>query len=168
MIMLKSTAQAAALATHPRFVASRTWSPERPENLVVTCSDGRYHPQMEEFIRAEVSETPDLVAVPGGPVVIDPWASSFDQGRATDEALRLLFTMHELRRVWLLAHQGCAFYLNKFGPLGEDQLKRWQVRDLRSARRRLLERWPGVEVRLVYVSLEESRVVFSPLGDRSA
>jgi carbonic anhydrase len=147
------------------YVCSKPWSPQRPEALVVCCSDGRFHPHVEEFIRGQVSEKPDLLAIPGGPVAIDPWSSSFDHARVFEESLRLFTAHHELRSVWLIAHQGCAFYREKYGNLRPEELRGRQIRDLLSARRKLQELQPRLEVHLIYASLEGDRVGFSDLEE---
>ncbi len=48
-------------------VSSQTWNPERPETLMICCSDGRYHQHFEDFVPGRVSERPDFIALPGGP-----------------------------------------------------------------------------------------------------
>jgi hypothetical protein len=71
------------------YRARQAWSEDRPETLVVCCSDGRVHAQITEYVRHAVSERPDLFAVPGGPACIDPWTSSFDEARVFEQSMRL-------------------------------------------------------------------------------
>ncbi len=146
------------------FEAPTPWSSERPQTLVVCCSDGRWHAQVEEFVRAAVSERPDLYAVPGGPAALDPWSSSFEQARVLEEAFRLLFRYHDLRSVWLIAHEACAYYRHKHGHLDEDGLRRRQYEDLDRAARQVLEWHPRLEVRKVFAALERNRVRFIEVG----
>jgi carbonic anhydrase len=147
------------------YVSSQPWSPERPETLVVCCSDGRYHQHIEEFVRARVSERADLFVVPGGPAAIDPWSSSFDQARVFEESLRLFLSQHEISAVWLIAHQGCGFYRAKYGLLSEEELAPRQIQDLSRARERLRALAPQLEVRLWMAALEGERVSFTPVGE---
>jgi hypothetical protein len=79
------------------YQAPTPWSPGRPETLVVCCSDGRWHAQVEEFVRAEVSHRPDLYAVPGGPAVVDPWNSTFDEARVFEQLMR---TARQYQGLW--------------------------------------------------------------------
>jgi carbonic anhydrase len=148
------------------FASPHPWSSERPETLVVCCSDGRFHLHIEEFVRSRVSERADLFVVPGGPAVVDPWASSFDHARVFEEALRLFASAHEIRSIWLIAHQGCAFYVKKHGHLGAEELRRRQIEDLHRARERILKEWPH-EVLLVFASVEGGRVKFQEVEARS-
>lgn len=144
------------------FVASTPWSVDRPHALVVVCSDGRWHAQMMEFIRARISERADLYAVPGGPVVLDPWCSTFDESRAFDQAMRLLEKYHDLQSVWLIAHEGCAYYREKHPHFEPDAVRRRQIEDLEIARKKLRERQSELDVRLIFASKNGDEVVFEP------
>jgi hypothetical protein len=146
------------------FRASAPWSPDRPQTLVVCCSDGRFHAQLEEFVRHEVSERADLVALPGGPAVVDPWTSSFDESRVFDQAMRLFAAAHDLRAVWLIAHQGCAYYGVKHPGATSEALKAAQLADLAVARARILAAHPDHDVRCVFAALHGSAVVFEDVG----
>lgn len=150
------------------YVTRAAFDPERPETLVVCCSDGRYHGPIEEFVRAQVSERPDLFAVPGGPATIDAWASSFDHARVFESSLELLFVSHPLRSAWLIAHQGCAFYRHRHGSLSDEAIRARQGTDLERARTLLLERRPKLEVHLVYARLADGRVTFSELDSEAS
>ena len=153
-------------AHEPRdpFHASVPWSAERPQTLVVCCSDGRFHAQLEEFVRHEVSERADLVALPGGPAVVDPWTSSFDEARVFDQAMRLFAAAHDLRAVWLIAHHGCAYYSVKHPGAKPDELRAAQLADLAVARARILAAHPNHEVRCIFAALRGTAVVFEDVG----
>ena len=146
-----------------RFVASDPWSPQRPETLVVCCSDGRWHAQIEEFVREEVSERADLYAVPGGPAGFDLWSSSFDEAKVAEKALRFLAEQHELESIWLIAHQDCAHYRAKYGPLDETYIYRRQVEDMARVSESIHRWYPRLFVRKVYASLERDHVLFTIL-----
>lgn len=127
------------------------------------CSDGRYHAHFEEYVRSHVGLRPDMIALPGGPVGLVGWSSSFDHERVLDHALRLLTGSHAIHAAWLIAHQGCGFYRDKHGNLPEEQLAALQRRDLLLARRRLLERHPGLAVHCVFARVHGERVLFEDL-----
>jgi hypothetical protein len=150
------------------YVTRAVFDPERPESLVVCCSDGRYHGPIEEFVRAQVSERPDLLALPGGPAAIDAWASSFDHARVFEASLELLFASHDLRSAWLIAHQGCAFYRHRHGALADEAIRERQVVDLRRARTLLHEHHPKLAVHLVYARIADGRVNFSELEEAAS
>jgi len=143
------------------YRAERPWRAERPHTLVICCSDGRWHSQVVEFVQHKVSERPDMLAVPGGAAVVDPWSSSFDESRVFDGALRLLLTHHELEAIWLIAHEACAYYRERHPLLSPEELRRRQEQDLERARAILTERHPALVVRQVYAELEAERVLFT-------
>jgi hypothetical protein len=150
------------------YRARTPWSMDRPETLVVCCSDGRYHAQIEEFVRHEVSERADLLALPGGPACIDPWTSSFDEARVFEQAMRLFSTAHDLHSVWLIAHHGCAYYATKHPGRDVAALKELQVADLLRARSIVRSSHPRFAVRCVFAALVGEEVVFSPVGEAPA
>jgi hypothetical protein len=147
------------------FIATTPWSSTRPETLVVCCSDGRWHQQVEEFIREQVSQRADMYAVPGGPAGFSLWSSSFDESKVTEKAFRFLADHHALEAVWLMAHQDCAYYRTKYGPLDEGYIFRRQREDLDRATEMILRWYPNLLVRKVYVSLQHGRVSFATLSD---
>ncbi len=147
-------------ATH---VSSKPWSDERPQTLVVCCSDGRYHPHLEEFAQRRVSERPDMIALPGGPAGIDAWASSFDHARVLEESFELLLASHDLHAVWLVAHQGCSYYRRKHPAHDGNRLENRQMEDLRHARTLLQARHPALVVHLIYARIDGKRVLFDEI-----
>lgn len=151
-----------------QFVAQTPWSVARPETLVVCCSDGRWHEHVEEFVRDQVSERPDMYAVPGGAAGFNVWSSSFDESKVTEKAFRFLADRHALEGVWLVAHQDCAYYQAKYGPLDETYIYRRQREDLGRAADMIRRWYPRLIVRKVYASVKQGRVVFTTLpGDWS-
>jgi hypothetical protein len=82
----------------------------------VYCSDGRVGEHFDDFLQQGLSlPRYDRVALPGGPACLagHPQAHLEEQG-VVDE-LRFLVEEHELERVVLIAHQGCAFYAARLG-----------------------------------------------------
>jgi Putative carbonic anhydrase len=144
-----------------KYVARALWSPARPQTLVVCCSDGRWHAPIEEYVDHHVSEHADLYCVPGGPAAFDPWNSSFDEARVLDQAMRMFLEYHDLRGIWLMQHQGCAYYRMKHGAQDEAKIKERQIVDLRRAHELIVERLPHMRVKLVYVEHEGDKVVFT-------
>src|SRR2546423_197816 len=113
------------------FVATDRWNPERPETLVVCCSDGRWHLQMHEFIHQQIGTRPDLYAVPGGPAGFSMWRSIFEEGRGLEQAFHFLAAHHNLNATWLIAHQNCAYYLQKYkGTRDAAFIEQRQLEDL--------------------------------------
>jgi carbonic anhydrase len=147
------------------YSAEAPWQPDRPEALVICCSDGRWHAQVEEFIVAQVSRRADVYAVPGGPAVLNGWSSSFGDADAAQRALKFLAVHHQLRSIWLIAHQECAFYRQRFGPLDEEYARKRQLDDLRRAQADILAAYPHLVVHRVYAARQGSQVRFTVLAD---
>jgi hypothetical protein len=147
----------------PFFESPQPWSADRPHTVVVACSDGRFHQHLGDFMRNQVSKRPDFLAVPGGPAAIDAWASSFDHARVLADSLAFLIDSHDIRSVWLVGHEGCMFYRKKHPDHGDEELEQKQVHDLRRARAIIAERWPQLEVMLVFARVRNARVRFVPV-----
>lgn len=150
-----------------QFVSSVPWNADRPSVLVVCCSDGRFHAPIFDFVDHEVSDRADLLVLPGGPAVIDPWSSSFDEARVFHASLNLFEEHHDLHEVWLIAHQACAYYKVKHPGSRPDELEARQIADLRRASRVVHERNPRLDVRLVFARIHEGRIVFATVADES-
>jgi len=146
------------------FRSGTRWSSERPEALVVCCSDGRYHAQIQDFIAHEVDERSDLLAAPGGPVICDPWTSSFDEARVFDASLRFFAEAHDLTSVWLIAHEGCAYYKKKFPGTAVGEIRKLQERDLYNAMKAIALQHPRYAVYCVFAELDADEVVFHRLA----
>ncbi len=147
-----------------RFVSQVPWSPDRPRVLVVCCSDGRFHGPITDFVDHEVSDRADLIALPGGPAVIDPWSSSFDEARVFAASLALFEAHHALTEAWLLAHEGCSYYRLRHPAATPAELEARQVADLRRAATLLCERASKLDVRLVFVRVAAERVTFTTVA----
>lgn len=146
------------------FRSRLRWSSARPEALVVCCSDGRYHAQIQDFIEHQVDERSDVFATPGGPVVCDPWTSSFDEARVFDASLRFFAEAHDLSSVWLIAHEGCAYYGKKYPGTAPAELRKIQERDLHNAMKAIALQHPRYAVHSVFAALAEDVVVFHVLA----
>ena len=148
-----------------QFIATVPWRPARPETLVVCCSDGRWHAQVEEFVRTQVSDRADVYAVPGGPASFYWWNSSFDETRVLERAFRFLAEHHQFRSIWLIAHEDCAYYKAQCGYLDSSQLQARQEEDLERARRIIAGWYPRLQVRKVYASRLDDQVIFTILSE---
>ena len=144
-----------------RFIATSGWSADRPEALVICCSDGRWHGQIEEFVRAQVSDRADLMALPGGPAMLNRWTSSFEEAKTAEQALEFLCKHHQLSSVWLIAHQDCAYYAARYGPLDPAYQLRRQFEDLEKAAALLRHIKADLAIQLVFASREAEKVVFT-------
>jgi carbonic anhydrase len=145
------------------YLAETPWNGQRPGALVVCCSDGRWHTQVEEFICEFVSDRPDLYVVPGGPAGLSTWSSSFDEAHVAEKSLRFLADHHHLQSVWLIAHADCAYYRNKYHPHEVGFVVRRQEEDLMRASETINRWYPQITVHQIYARLYGDRVAFDLL-----
>jgi carbonic anhydrase len=146
------------------FAASTPWSDQRPGALVVCCSDGRWHAQVEEFIRTFVSERPDLYVVPGGPAGLSVWSSSFDEARVAERSFRFLAEQHQLQSVWLIAHADCAYYRTKYHPHDDEFIIRRQLEDVKRAAETIGRWYARIVVHQFFAQRQRDRVLFSSMA----
>ncbi|NOT01756.1 MAG: hypothetical protein HOP29_14130 [Phycisphaerales bacterium] len=124
------------------------------------CSDGRVGAHFDDFLHNGLSlPRYDRVSLPGGPACLagHPQAHLEEQG-VIDE-LGFLVEVHGLRRVVLIAHQGCAFYATRL-ELKEPRLELVQRADLVRAAA-FVHRVTGLDaIDAYFAKLVEGRVRF--------
>ena len=156
---------ASGQAAEGTYEASAAWDAERPDTLVICCSDGRWRASTQEFVQHHLSGEghADLVMVPGGiePLtLLDLLPKDFSFLRRRLEAL---VETHGTRRIVAIAHEDCGWYRHRrVGPVAVD-LRERQVTDLKRAGARLRSMFPGVQVETWYARLSDAttpRVVF--------
>src|SRR5437868_9592749 len=94
----------------PVFHSTEPWPPERSGALALYCSDGRWGEGFDEFCHRHL-QIPryDRWAVPGGP----GWLAASEDSpliHAARQQLDFLVKAHELERIVLITHYGCAWY----------------------------------------------------------
>ena len=132
------------------------WHAERPETLVISCVDGRWRPYIQEFLAEGLATSPrtDIMAVPGGVeplTLVDLIPKDFNFFRRRIEAL---VSAHGTHRIICIAHQDCAWYLErKIGPI-RINLQERQLKDLRRAAAWMHETFPNIRVETYYARRE--------------
>lgn len=128
------------------YTSTVAWNPDRIGALALYCSDGRWGEAFDEFchLRLQIPRY-DRWAVPGGPA----WLVPRDDGRhlyhTTREQLDFLVRVHELERLVLIGHYGCAFYTEMLRGQPDDCLH-VQTNDLHRATQTLKEWFPEIRV----------------------
>lgn len=147
------------------WTGTLAWNPTRPDTVVISCVDGRWRPHLLEFaaMRLGVGPNGDFMAVPGGVeplTLLNLLPKDFNFFRRRLEAL---VEAHGTKRIVLVAHQDCAWYVaRKIGPLHID-LKNRQIQDLKKSEKSLREMFPGVTVESWFARHDEApgaKVVF--------
>jgi hypothetical protein len=97
------------------FTSSEYWHAERIGALALYCSDGRWGEAFDEFCHKHLHiPRYDRLAVAGGPALLVRHEGPDDHFYQTVRAqLDFLVRAHELERIVLITHYGCAFYAEK-------------------------------------------------------
>jgi hypothetical protein len=129
----------------PVFTSTEPWHPERIGALALYCSDGRWGEAFDEFCHKSLNiPRYDRWAVPGGPAWLAT-ASGGEFAQAAGEQIDFLVNVHELERIVLITHYGCAEYGQRLQKTADECLPA-QADDLRLAARALKTRYPLMRV----------------------
>ncbi|GMV27223.1 MAG: hypothetical protein AMXMBFR58_32540 [Phycisphaerae bacterium] len=97
--------------TQTSYESRLPYERSRIHAAAIYCSDGRIGEHFDDFLHNGLGlPRYDRVALPGGPACLagHPQAHLEEQG-VVDE-LKFLVEVHGLKRIVLIAHEGCAFY----------------------------------------------------------
>lgn len=106
------------------------YDPARIRAAAVYCSDGRIGEHFDDFLQNGLGlPRYDRVALPGGPACLAGHDEAHLEEKGVVDELQFLVEVHGLKRIVLIAHQGCAFYGTRL-KLGEPRLELVQRADL--------------------------------------
>lgn len=136
------------------------YEPRRIHAAAIYCSDGRVGEHFDDFLQNGLGlPRYDRVALPGGPACLAGHTEAHVQEGGVVEELRFLVDAHQLERVVLIAHEGCAFYANRLA-LPPKHMPAQQTIDLLKATA-FIRRITGIQdVQSFFLRLEEDRVRF--------
>jgi hypothetical protein len=146
------------------FTSSQRWNPERIRALAVYCSDGRWGEAFDEFCHQGLGlPRYDRFGVPGGPAwltlrhisLLTPYSAARDQ-------LQFLVQAHELERIVLITHFGCAFYAEIVGK-DPDGCLQAQEEDLRVAAGTVRAWFAGIQVEAYVAMRVGEQLTFHPV-----
>jgi hypothetical protein len=108
----------------------------------------------------------DRWAVPGGPAWLVPREKGGELYLATRTQLDFLVHVHELERIVLITHYGCAFYRELLHQPAEECVTA-QLKDLEEVGRRLRSWYPEMQVE-AFLAMQQGRCLsFHQLGSGS-
>ncbi len=139
-------------------------SGEEPGVVVIHCSDPRYQPHFQEFLRKGLGlERYALIAVPGGPqfLTLSDYLPKF--AWAGWRWVKFVMGLAKPDRVILLAHDDCRWYLDMRFWLEAGRLRERQLADLQKVRAGILERFASSRVELYYARLAGGQATFEQL-----
>jgi hypothetical protein len=144
------------------YHAAERWHPERIGALALYCSDGRWGEAIDEFCHRNLCiPRYDRLAVVGGPAWI---AGPRDEPLvlAARPQLDFLVQVHELERIVLITHYGCAWYGQKL-KLPPDECLDRQTQDVRAAAATLAGWYPQIAVDGYLAMREGESLSFHPI-----
>lgn len=115
------------------FQSSVPYEHARIHAAAIYCSDGRVGEQFDDFCQNGLAlPRYDRVALPGGPACLAGHEQAHLERDGVVSELKFLVDAHELNRVVLIAHEGCAYYGLHLG-LSPEQTLEQQRKDLAKA-----------------------------------
>lgn len=136
---------------------------DEPVALVVHCSDPRYRPHFQEFVREGLGiGRYGLIAIPGGvqALTLSEYLPKF--AWSGWRWMKFMVNLAPPERIVLMSHDDCRWYLeNRFTTAATSREK--QTGDLRRVRSQVLERFGAARVELYYATLQGDRASFEAL-----
>lgn len=87
------------------FQTSRQWKGQRPETLVIACSDGRLQEEVDEFLQRHLAINHyDRLYVPGGAGALATSDAERVRGDRFRSECQFLITAHGVERIILMFH----------------------------------------------------------------
>ncbi len=141
------------------------------DTMVLHCSDGRFTNAVQGLLTANGCPNYDIMALAGGPALLDMTNASMVEVEAMRGSTSFLVKGHGIKKVYLVAHEGCGFYKRRYGGQSNAWLRDRQVRDLQVAAAWFKKTHPKVEA-LLYMAIPSTTggtVQFFPVepGDLS-
>jgi hypothetical protein len=128
------------------FTSTERWQPERIGALALYCSDGRWGEAFDQFCHHHLHiPRYDRWALPGGPAWLLPHSDNLDFHPTVREQLDFLVKIHEVDRIVLITHFGCAYYAQRLQRPPQDCLAA-QTKDAQEAAATLRHWYPNVNV----------------------
>lgn len=158
----------------PGHQALHPWSDRPFEALVVSCSDGRFNAQIDEFLHHQLAiSCYDRLYLPGGAGALAATGTEFLRVQRIRAECQFLIRAHAIRRAVLLFHGPtadgprealCGDYLRRLPTSTVAGIRLQQERDARQLLREGLG--PSVALEIYRCEVGKDAIVqFVPMGD---
>jgi hypothetical protein len=145
------------------YHAHERWHAERIGALALYCSDGLWGEAFDEFCHRHLRiPRYDRWAVPGGPACVASAAEDSALLRAARIQLEFLVKVHELERVVLITHFGCAWYGHR-AQRSPRECYAEQMAEMQAAAATLRSWHPGLHVEAYFAMRRHEWLSFHPL-----
>lgn len=133
---------------------------EHPDTLVIQCSDGRYTEIVAHLMNVNGISRYDVMAMPGGPALLDMASASILQSEACKAGTGFLIKGHGIKRIWLLAHEGCGYYKYNLNGMPIDTIIERQASDMQRAANWLRTLNPSLVITATYITPQKGAIDF--------
>jgi carbonic anhydrase len=147
----------------PKERANMKFDEAHPDVLVIQCSDGRYTSIVSELMQSNGVFRYDIMAMPGGPALLDMANASILQSEACRSGTSFLIKGHQTKRIWLLAHSGCGYYKYNLQGTPLQIIEDRQVSDLQRAASYLRSVNSNLQIYSTYIIQEKGLVKFKSI-----
>ena len=142
-----------------------TVRPEEESGIVVVhCSDPRFQPHFQEFLRQKLGlDSYALVAVPGGPqfLTLAEYLPKFSW--VGWRWMKFLMERTRPRRVILIGHHDCHWYMDGRFFHQHHAVADQQLADLRHVRDAIGERFGNLTIEAYFARLDGEEAIFEPV-----
>lgn len=154
-----------AKSVEPVYESRIVYNPQRIHGAAIYCSDGRVGEHFDDFLFNGLRlPRYDRVALPGGPACLAGHAEAHAELTGVADELRFLVDAHELDRIILIQHAGCAFYRVRLQIDDDEALEAQQRLDLLTAAQRVREMTGIGEVEAYFARPAQDRVGFERIA----
>jgi carbonic anhydrase len=154
---------ATSLIPKNELSTSLKFDEKHPDVLVIQCSDGRYTSIVSELMQSNGIARYDVMAMPGGPALLDMASASILQSEACRAGTSFLIKGHNTKRIWLLAHSECGYYRYNLNGMPRDTIVGRQINDLQRAANWLHSVNKDLAIFATYITQESCVVSFKSI-----
>jgi len=132
--------------------------------VVIHCSDPRYQPHFQDFLRTGLGLTQyGLIAIPGGAQMLSP-SESHDALRHQGAVwFDFMANLMSAQRCIFIGHADCRWYLENLIAPEASCLKETQERDLRAVEKEVHKRFPLIRTEMYFGEIQGERAEFTTL-----
>ncbi len=151
------------------YLSPIAWSNERPDALVVCCSDGRFKQVIDQFLHDRFDITRyDRLYAPGGPGAMATSGCEYTRADMFRRECAFLVKAHQTKRIILLFHGAtpdgpeyavCAHYRRLFSRMTPAEINAQQVADLQEVIRIIAYDSPQIELHAVRAEVRSDEKV---------
>jgi hypothetical protein len=129
--------------------------------VVVHCSDPRFQPHFQDFLRSSLSlDHYALIAVPGGPQLLTRLPRF---SRAGWPWMKFMTKLTRAPRIILIVHDDCRWYLQRVFGHDPQSIDQRMVQDAGRVRASLLKRFGRRRIEIYAARLRDGRASFEPV-----